>query len=239
MSNNKHKILIIEDEVNISNFLKTLLMANGYQVFTAGSATEGLFEFRIHCPDLVLLDLGLPDLDGLEVIEEIRTKSATPVIVLSARYDENDKVKALDAGANDYITKPFGTAELQARIRTAIRNSNPFLIEGAFLKGVFQNGDLEINYDDRRVTLLDEELKLTQTEYNIVSLLAKKVGCVLTYDEIIQAVWGSDDVGSIKKLQVNMANIRKKMGVKPGTNRYIQNELGIGYRMNIEHEIHM
>lgn len=232
MSNNKYKILIIEDEANIRNFVKTLLVTNQYQVFTAKNAEEGLFELRVHCPDLVLLDLGLPDKDGLELLVEIRKESAIPIIVLSARYDERDKVNALDWGANDYITKPFGTAELQARIRSAIRNSNPFV--GATLQGKMISGDLEVDYDERKVTIAGEELKFTQTEYNIVALLAKKAGRVLTYSEIVQAVWGSDDIGSTKKLQVNMANIRKKMGVKPGSNKYIQNELSIGYRMIIE-----
>ena len=230
--NNKYKILIIEDEANIRNFVKTLLIANQYQVFTAKTAEEGLFGFHVHCPDLILLDLGLPDKDGLELLVEIRKESATPIIVLSARYDEKDKVNALDWGANDYITKPFGTAELQARIRSAIRNSNPFM--GNQIQGKMISGKMVVDYDERKVTIAGEELKLTQTEYNIVALLAKKAGRVLTYAEIIQAVWGSDDIGSVKKLQVNMANIRKKMGVKPGINKYIQNELSIGYRMIID-----
>lgn len=234
MSNNRYKILIIEDEANIRKFLKTLLTTNNYQVFIAENATQGKMMFKSHCPDLLLLDLGLPDMDGLDLLKEIREESPTPIIVLSARYDERDKVTALDLGANDYVTKPFGTAELQARIRTAIRNSNPFM--GNVTQGKFQSGDMEIDYDERKVYIAGEELKLTQTEYNIVALLARRAGRVLTYAEIIQAVWGADDVGSTKKLQVNMANIRKKMGVKPGTNKYIQNELCIGYRMNIEHE---
>jgi len=234
MSNNKYKILLIEDEANIRNFIKTLLTTNHYQVFLAENAACGYMMFKSHCPDLVLLDLGLPDKDGLEVLKGIREEAATPVIVLSARFDEMDKVTALDLGANDYITKPFGTAELQARIRTALRNSNPFAGSNHFTQGKFQSGDMEIDYDNRRVYIGGEELKFTQTEYNIVALLAKEAGRVLTYAEIIKVVWGMDDVGSTKKLQVNMANIRKKMGVKPGTNKYIQNELCIGYKMNIE-----
>ena len=234
MSNNRYKILIIEDEANICNFLKTHLTTNNYQVFIAENATQGKMMFKSYCPDLLLLDLGLPDKDGLELLKEIREESPTPIIVLSARFDERDKVTALDLGANDYVTKPFGTAELQARIRTANRNSNPVI--GNYTQGKFQAGDMEIDYDERKVYLAGEDLKLTQTEYNIVALLARRAGRVLTYAEIIQAVWGADDVGSTKKLQVNMANIRKKMGVKPGTNKYIQNELCIGYRMNIEHE---
>ena len=234
MSNNRYKILLVEDEANIRNFVKALLTTNNYQVFIAENATQGTMMFKSHCPDLVLLDLGLPDMDGLDWLQEIRKESMTPIIVLSARYDERDKVNALDYGANDYITKPFGTAELQARIRTALRNSNPFMGSGNFLQGKFKSGDLEIDYDERKIFIAGEELKLTQTEYNIVSLLAKKAGRVLTYAEIVQAVWGSDDVGSTKKLQVNMANIRKKMGSKPGANKYIQNELSIGYRMNVD-----
>ena len=229
---NKYKILIIEDEANIRNFVKTLLVANQYQVFTAENGAEGLFELRVHCPDLILLDLGLPDKDGLDLLLEIRTESMVPVIVRSARYDEKDKVRALDSGANDYVTKPFGTAELQARIRSALRNSNPFA--GSTLQGKMVSGDLVIDYDERKVYIVGEEIRLTQTEYNIVALLAKRAGRVLTYAEIIQAVWGADDIGSVKKLQVNMANIRKKMGVKPGENKYIQNELSIGYRMLLE-----
>ncbi len=229
---NKYKILMIEDEANIRNFVKTLLVTNQYQVFTATNAAEGLFELRVHCPDLVLLDLGLPDQDGLDLLVEIRKESMVPVIVLSARYDELDKVRALDSGANDYVTKPFGTAELQARIRSALRNSNPFA--GNTLQGKMVSGDLVIDYDERKVFVAAEEVHLTQTEYNIVALLAKRAGRVLTYAEIIQAVWGADDIGSVKKLQVNMANIRKKMGVKPGANKYIQNELSIGYRMLLE-----
>ena len=236
MSNNKYKILLIEDEANIRNFVKTLLVTNNYQVFMAENAAQGKMMFKSHCPDLVLLDLGLPDMDGLELLKELREESLTPVIVLSARFDEMDKVNALDLGANDYVTKPFGTAELQARIRTALRNSNPFVGSGNFTQGKFQSGDLEIDYDKRRVYISGEELKLTQTEYNIVALLAKRAGRVLTYTEIIRVVWGSDDLGSTKKLQVNMANIRKKMGSKPGANKYIQNELSIGYRMNVEGE---
>jgi len=229
---NKYKILIIEDEANIRNFVKTLLTMNQYQVFTAENGTEGMFEVRVHCPDLILLDLGLPDMDGLDFLKELRREYMTPVIVLSARYDELDKVKALDLGANDYVTKPFGSAELQARIRSAIRNSNPFA--GSTLQGKMTSGDLTIDYDERKVFIEKEEIHLTQTEYNIVALLAKRAGRVLTYTEIIQAVWGADDIGSVKKLQVNMANIRKKMGVKPGANKYIQNELSIGYRMNLD-----
>lgn len=236
MSNNKYKILLVEDEANIRNFIKTLLVTNHYQVFVAENAAQGKLMFKSHCPDLMLLDLGLPDKDGLEFLEEIREKSATPIIVLSARLDERDKVKALDLGANDYVTKPFGTAELQARIRSAIRNSNP-LAGNVITQGRFHSEDMEIDYDNRKISIGGQEMHFTQTEYNIIAFLSKNPGRVLTYSEIIQAVWGINDVGSTKKLQVNMANIRKKMGVKPGENKYIQNELCIGYKMNVDSEM--
>ena len=188
--------------------------------------------FSSHRPDLVLLDLGLPDKDGLEFIRTIRTQQeSTPVLVLSARTGETDKVDALDLGANDYITKPFGTAELLARVRAALRISqysgNPALAPG----GKVTLHDLTIDYDRRLITIAGEEIKLTQTEYNILVLLAKHTGKVLTYATIIREVWGPADDGGVKKLQVNMANLRKKLGVKPGDNRYIINELGVGYRM--------
>ena len=193
MSNNKYKVLIVEDEANICSFIETLLTTNGYQALVAHTCTMGLTLFASHNPDLVILDLGLPDRDGLELIRTVRQKYMTPIIVLSARTDEMDKIEALDLGANDYITKPFGTGELLARVRVALR--------------------------------------LTQTEYNIVAFLSQHAGRVMTYAAIVRAIWGDTDVGSTKKLQVNMANIRKKLGSRPGSNPYILNELGVGYRM--------
>lgn len=232
MNNNRYKILVIEDENNIRSFAKTILEANDYQVITADTCQNGIMMFSSHRPDLVLLDLGLPDKDGLEFIHTIRSQQETiPVLVLSARTDETDKVAALDLGANDYITKPFGTAELLARVRAALRISqysgNPALAPN----GKFSLHDLVIDYDRRIITIAEEEIKLTQTEYNILVLLAKHTGKVLTYATIIREVWGPADDGGVKKLQVNMANLRKKLGVKPGDNRYIINELGVGYRM--------
>ena len=231
--NNKYKILIIEDESNICSFVQAILEMNGYQVFTASTCAQGVMMFSSHIPDLVILDLGLPDKDGMEFIKIVRYISQTPIIVLSARTTENDKVEALDLGANDYITKPFGTAELQARVRSALRNKivrNPSFTQG----GKFTLNDLQIDYDKRKVTMAGEEIKLTQTEYNILTYLSSHTGRVLTYSAIIKEIWGIDDSGSVKKLQVNMANIRKKLGSKPGDNRYIIKELGVGYRMNEE-----
>lgn len=230
MSNNKYKILVIEDEVNIRNFMETVLESNNYQMICAGSCAMGKTMFLSHTPDLVILDLGLPDEDGLVFLEFVRRDSPVPVIVLSARTDEQDKVTALDMGANDYITKPFGTAELLARVRAALRNCR-LSTQTDSLGHLFTLGDLAINYDQRCVTLSGENISLTQTEYNILAYLSEHTGKVLTYTAIIKAIWGYQDTGSIKRLQVNMANIRKKLHIKPGDNRYIVNELGIGYRM--------
>lgn len=232
MNNNKYKILIVEDEENIRLFISTMLEASDYQVIVAETCTLGISMFSSYLPDLIILDLGLPDKDGLELLKEVRKSYTTPIIVLSARSDENDKVEALDLGANDYVTKPFGSAELLARVRSALRVNRHSSEEGKLPGGKFTIGNLVLDYDARRLFIDNEEIKLTQIEYNIVSLLSEHCGKVLTYSSIIKSIWGVSDEGSIKKLQVNMANIRKKFGAKPGENNYIINELGVGYRMN-------
>ena len=232
MGNNKYKVLVVEDDRNICSFVETMLQTAGYQVLTAGSCGQGFLMLSSHKPDLVVLDLGLPDMDGDEFIRRARLDSSVPIIVLSARTDEKDKVSALDPGANDYITKPFGTEELLARVRAALRVSR-YSISSA-PGGTFALKDLELDYDRRQVRVGGEEIHLTQTEYNILALLSRHTGRVLTYATIIREIWGGLDDGSIKKLQVNMANIRKKLGVKPGESRYILNELGVGYRMQEE-----
>lgn len=233
---NKFKVLIIEDEINICNFVKTILETNGYQVVYAPSAAEGKTMFLSHRPDLLILDLGLPDLDGTEVIKQVREEAGTPIIILSARTNEADKVKALDLGADDYITKPFGTNELLARVRAALRGYRRREAENEMPNDKFSVSDMVIDYSYRKITIGGQEIKLTQTEYNVLELLSMHAGKVMTYSEINKKVWGFSDSGSIKKLQVNMANIRKKLGEKPGENRYIANELGIGYRMNLDSE---
>lgn len=233
---NKYKILVIEDEKNICNFVKAILENNDYQVLIANNGSNGKSMYLSHCPDVVILDLGLPDIDGLDFIKEVRTKLDIPIIVLSARTDEKDKVNALDLGANDYMTKPFNTNELLARVRVVLRNSRKKSLPEGIKRDKFILKDLVIDYEYRKITLGDTEVKLTQTEYNIVELLSIQAGRVLTYTEINKKVWGYSDFGSIKKLQVNMANIRKKFGEKPGENKYFCNELGIGYRMNADSE---
>ena len=230
MSNNKFKILVVEDDRNILSMIQTVLETNGYQVLTAQRCQQGILMLSSHVPDLVVLDLGLPDMDGEELIRITRRSSMIPIIVLSARSDEQDKVSALDLGANDYITKPFGTAELLARVRASLR-INRMNLQAAIPNSVFALDDLEIDYDRRQVAVGGKLVHVTQTEYNILSLLSQQTGKVMTYCAIINAIWGTMDDGSIKKLQVNMANIRKKLGCKPGENRYITNELGVGYRM--------
>ena len=230
MSNNKYKILVVEDDRNILSMIQTVLDTNGYQVITAQRCQQGILMMSSHVPDLVVLDLGLPDMDGEEFIRVTRCSSAIPIIVLSARSEEDDKVSALDLGANDYITKPFGTAELLARVRASLRTNRMNMLSSV-PGSVFELDDLVIDYDRRQVTVAGRVVHLTQTEFNILSFLSQHVGKVMTYSVIIRAIWGAMDDGSVKKLQVNMANIRKKLGCIPGENQYIINELGVGYRM--------
>ena len=229
MSNNKYKVLVVEDDSNITGFVQTVLESNGYQVLVAERCRQGILMVSSHVPDLVVLDLGLPDMDGEEFLRIVRQDSMVPIIVLSARTEESDKVSALDLGANDYVTKPFGTAELMARVRAALRSARQH--RTAAPGSQFILDDLVIDYDRRQVSAGGNAVHMTQTEYNILAYLSQHVGKVMTYSAIICAVWGSMDDGSVKKLQVNMANIRKKLGVQPGENRYVINELGVGYRM--------
>lgn len=231
MSNNKYKILIVEDEAGIRNFIKTNLETSDYQVICAETYTLGMMMYPSHHPDLIILDLGLPDRDGLDLIQNVRKSDTIPIIVLSARSNKKDKVEALDLGANDYITKPFGTDELLARIRAVLRSHRQGAGTASTRSGKYKFQDLLIDYDKRQVFIGRDEIDLTQTEYNIMAYLSTHTGKVMTYAAIIHAVWGYSDYGSIKKLQVNMKNIRKKMGVTPGEKRYIINELGVGYRM--------
>ena len=233
MIQNKYKILLVEDEANIRNLVATVLDTAGYQTILADSCAGAKTLYASHLPDLIVLDLGLPDADGMHLLDFVRKDSLTPIIVLSARTNETDKITALDRGANDYITKPFGSGELLARVRASLRNTRFSSDEGRLPGGRFTLKHLEIDYDARQVFMKGEEIKLTQTEYNIVALLSENCGKMMTYSAIIKAIWGGcAQDGSIKKLQVNMANIRKKFGDKPGEPNYIANELGVGYRLN-------
>ena len=220
--NIRDKILIVEDERSITNFLRTILTSNDYDVIIARSGAEAYSMITSHCPDLIVLDLGLPDIDGLQIIKSVREWTLLPIVVVSARAHERDKVEALDLGADDYITKPFGAGELLARIRTAIRHTRTGLAnETIATTGKFKSGDLEIDYDKHQVLV----------EGKIVALLGKCAGKVLTYDYIIKELWGPGTRGNNQSLRVHMANIRRKIEKSPAEPQYIFTEIGVGYRM--------
>ncbi len=234
---NKCTILLVEDDKNVAGFITTILTANQYKVEHARTGNEAKHMAATYCPNLIILDLGLPDMDGMDVLVSLRTWTQTPVIVVSARSSQQDKVKALDLGADDYVTKPFGTGELLARVRTALRHARN--AEGRFspeIPAQFRSGDLLLDFDKRRVMLDGKNVHLTQTEYNIVTLLARNAGRVLTYDTIIRSIWGPNSGTDNQILRVNMANIRRKMEQNPGEPKYIFTEMGVGYRM-VESEI--
>lgn len=227
----KLSVLVIEDEKSICDFIAKTLNASDYKAVTAGSGKEGLAILTSALPDLVLLDLGLPDMDGIDIIKQTREWSSLPIIVISARVQEREKVAALDAGANDYITKPFGTDELLARIRTAIRHSNKIVDDKVNSTRPYSARGLVVDFGKRLVTVEGKEIHLTRVEYKIVSMLAQNSGKVITYSSLIEQVWGpyADDNNRI--LRVNMANIRRKIEKNPGEPEYIFTELGVGYRM--------
>ncbi|MCI9138834.1 response regulator [bacterium 1XD42-8] len=227
----KLSVLIIEDEKNISSFICTTLTNQGYKVLKAATGKEGLSLLTSQCPDILLLDLGLPDMDGICLLKEVRTWSELPILVISARIQENEKVQALDMGADDYITKPFGTKELLARIRTAIRHSKRLNFDPKFVQKPYHALDLTIDFEKRRVLLKEKEIHLTAVEFKLVSLLAQQSGKVLTYDYIITQIWGPYADKNNRILRVNMANIRRKLEVNPAEPVYIFTEIGIGYRM--------
>ena len=224
----KANIIIIEDEKNICSFIEHILEPQGYRVITANTGREGLQYITSEHPDVILLDLGLPDMDGLKLIEQVRSWSITPIIVISARTLEKSKIAALDLGADDYLTKPFGTGELLARIRTALRHSQRNQHIGS---SKYQVGDLLVDFERRLVKVKDQDVHLTQSEYKIVSLLTRYAGKVLTYDFIIREIWGEKATGDTQNLRANMAKIRRKLEKNPGKPQYIFTEVGVGYRM--------
>ena len=232
----KLSILLVEDEKNICDFISTSLSAQDYRISTAHTGKEALPIITSQCPDLILLDLGLPDMDGMEIIRQVRTWSRVPIIVLSARTQEQEKVRALDLGADDYLTKPIGTSELLARIRTALRHSNRLNTDSPLYKRPFHAKGLTIDFEKHLVSVDGKDVHLTQIEFKIISLLAQNSGRVMTYDTIISNIWGpyADDDNSI--LRVNMAHIRRKLEQNPAEPQYVFTEIGIGYRM-IEDEM--
>lgn len=229
----KPLVLIIEDEDAICNFIKAVLNSNGYQVFKASTGKEGISMTASYSPDVILLDLGLPDIDGVEVLKSIRQWSKIPVVVVSARGLEREKVEALDLGADDYIVKPFGTSELLARIRTALRHSPKSMGGESGGAEKIAIGELEIDFGKRTVLISGKTLHLTPVEYKILALLAKNAGKVLTHDYIMKEVWGPYTSDS-HTLRVNMANIRRKLEENPADPKYIVTEVGVGYRMTEE-----
>ena len=222
-------IIIIEDEKNICSFIEAALAPKGYHTACAYNGTDGLKLIENLNPDLVLL--GLPDMDGLELIQEVRNSSSLPIIVISARTLERSKVAALDLGADDYLTKPFGTAELLARIRAALRRSQKNTVSPV---SKYEVGDLLIDFERRLVKVKGQEIHLTQIEYKLVSLLAKNAGRVMTYESIITNIWGPFADNDNQILRVNMAHIRRKLEENPAEPQYIFTEIGVGYRMREE-----
>ena len=228
----KIEILVVEDEPKLAQTISDFLRIQNYEVETALTGNKALEYFcqNKQKVDLILLDLGLPDIDGGEVLERVRGFSAVPVIVISARTQEGEKVQALDKGADDYITKPFGSEELLARIRTALRHSAQIASTGP-RETVYSRDGLVIDFDKRVVMLNGEDIHLTQIEYKLVSLLAKNAGKVLTYDFILKEIWGPYADTDNQILRVNMANIRRKLESNPAEPHYIFTEIGVGYRM--------
>ena len=228
MNNVKHTVLVIEDEQYISKVLETLLSADGYRVITAQSGAAARAHVFAYMPDVVLLDLGLPDVDGIQLLRELRERIDIPVIVVSARNMEKDKVAALDNGADDYITKPFSAPELLARMRAVLRRHTVAEVQEDF----YAVGDFRIDFSKRVVTVNGEAVRLTQVEYRIVELIARQPGKVLTYSHIINHIWGPyADNENNRILRVNMSNIRRKIEQDRLAPKYILTEIGVGYRM--------
>ena len=227
--NNNPLILIVEDDNHIKNLISTTLKVNKYNYLVATSGNEAIMLAVSHKPDIILLDLGLPDMDGVEIIKNVREWSNIPIIVISARSEDTDKIDALDFGADDYITKPFSVEELLARIRVATRRLNSMNEKQA--ESIFKNGDLTIDYSAGCVYLYDKELHLTPIEYKLLCLLSKNVGKVLTHTYITTEIWGTTWESDVASLRVFMTTLRKKIEQDSVESKYIQTHIGVGYRM--------
>ncbi|HEX3598211.1 MAG TPA: response regulator transcription factor [Polyangiaceae bacterium] len=224
-------ILVIEDEPHMRMLLQVTLKGQGYDCIHAASGLEGVAQAEKCAPRVVLLDLGLPDLDGVEVTSRIRRKSTVPIIVLSARGGDDHKISALDAGANDYVTKPFSTGELLARIRVAMRGNHPK--EEEIETGTAQVGELAVDFDMRRVTVAGREVRLTPTEYRLLGLMIRSAGRVLTHQQILKEVWGPGYTSQLHYLRIYMKKLRYKIEAEPAQPRYLINEPGVGYRLRL------
>lgn len=229
--NNRQTVLVIEDEINITKLLNAILKAHGYNVISAASAKEGKSMASSYIPDLIILDLGLPDEDGINTIVDLRKWTNIPIIVVSARSEDSDKVAALDLGADDYVTKPFSTDELLARVRTALRHKRTSFEEEFKRTRLFKSGGLTVDFDKYEVHVNDKDVHLTNIEFKIIELLCKSSGKVLTHDYIMNAIWGPYAHKDNKILRVNMANLRRKIEINPADPHYIFTEPGVGYRM--------
>ena len=228
---NKTVVLVVEDDRPIRNLIVTTLKMHDYKYLTANNGVSAIMEASSHHPDIVLLDLGLPDMEGVDVIKKIRTWSNMPIIVISARSEDSDKIKALDAGADDYLTKPFSVEELLARLRVTQRRLSALQIGAVNTESVFVNGKLKVDFAAGCAFLDGQELHLTPSEYKLLCLLCKNVGKVLTHTFITQQIWGRSWENDVASLRVFMATLRKKLEKDPDAPQYIQTHIGVGYRM--------
>ncbi len=228
---NKPVVLVVEDDVPVRNLMITTLKTHEYKFLTAANGAEALLLASSHNPDVVFLDLGLPDMDGIDVIRQIRSWSNMPIIVISARSEDSDKIEALDAGADDYLTKPFSVEELLARLRVTVRRLSLMNGAGSADSAVYINGKLKIDYSAGCAYLDGQELKLTPIEYKLLCLLARNTGKVLTHTFITQRIWGRSWDNDVASLRVFMVSLRKKLESAPDSPQYIQTHIGIGYRM--------
>ena len=227
---NKPFLLVVEDDSAIRNLIAATLETQGYHFHVSTTGSEAISEAVTHNPDVVLLDLGLPDIDGIEIIKKLRSWSLMPIIVISARVEDRDKIEALDAGADDYLTKPFSVEELLARVRVTLRRMRYIQTQNEE-SPIFTNGDLKIDYSSGCVWLQDRELHLTPSEYKLLCLLAHNVGKVMTHTAILKAIWGSTLDSDVASLRVFMTTLRKKLESSTSSLPYIQTHVGVGYRM--------
>jgi len=225
-------VLVVEDEPPVRRFLRTILPPQGYRVLEAATAEDGLRQAEASVPDLVLLDLGLPDTDGLAVIQRLRSWTRLPIVVISVRGSEREKVRALEAGADDYLTKPFGVEELLVRMKVALRHS--LAREAGAAEPVFAVGQLRVDSAARQVFLADQEIHLTRTEYQLLSTLVRHAGKVVTHRQLLTEVWGPDATDKAGYLRVYMRHLRHKLEAEPACPRYLQTEIGVGYRIATE-----
>lgn len=230
--NNAATLIVIEDETQIRRFLRTTLTSEGYQVIEAEDGRQGLIEAATRKPDLIILDLGLPDMDGVEVIKALRAWSSVPIIILSARSQENDKISALDVGADDYLVKPFSAGELLARIRVALRHASS--AANGEEDGVFSVEQLKVDMIHRKITVSGAEIHLTPIEYRLLTVLIKHAGKVLTHRLLLNEVWGPNYVERAHYLRIYMGTLRHKLELDPARPRFLLTEVGVGYRLAVD-----